>query len=92
MPNCEYRLGNPSQEGTIGRLSNVIVAVSGDKHICRVHAEEGNQIYPVCELPEKSDTDCPIALYKKGEIDLTETNRRLTKIYSAEKKVKKSKK
>lgn len=86
MAHCEYRLGNPTWGVKVEGVGSMGVAVSTDNPICRVKAEGGDVWNPVCDLPTEAGTSCPIAAFRRNEITLSETNRRLETIFIARKK------
>lgn len=96
MANCEYRVSqNTAGENFVGNVKHsvtrkpkdvrpqgAIVAAGEPVELCQVKLDQLNH-YPICELPDASTASCPIAQFRKGNMNLQETNRRLTEIFNA---------
>ena len=94
MANCENRVNtNQAGENAANNIKysvsrkpehrkpqGAIVASREPVALCQVKL---NQIshYPVCELPDTSTEDCPIAQFARGEIDMEATNAKLRQLY-----------
>jgi hypothetical protein len=82
MAQCEYRISSGDIVSVSGK--DAFVFTRPNNPVCEVKAENLAP-NPICELPEASTASCPIAQFKKGTINLEETNKQLTAIFEAEK-------
>jgi hypothetical protein len=96
MPNCEYRISkNQASENFFMNIRHRVtddpiderpqgVIVSGtEDDLCQVELDMMNNM-PICDLPEMAGEDCPIAKWKRGEIDMVAANLILKQLFGQE--------
>lgn len=90
METCEYRgRGGTTLKFTDAKIT-VGVANSDRRPTCEVKIERAianvsvlELADPVCELTEISGADCPIAQFKRGEVDLEAANKQLKILFQS---------